>query len=83
MRDLPAVSLPNGCSSLPLPLLPRLERFRRIYLWLDDDKPGHDGCEKIAQKLGKQRCLVVRADPSSKVSGVSVSVSDVCVCECV
>jgi len=34
---LPAVSLPNGARSLPVQVLPLLERFRRIYLWMDDD----------------------------------------------
>ena len=35
-----AISLPNGCRSLPVELLPQLERFERIYLWMDDDTPG-------------------------------------------
>jgi hypothetical protein len=38
--DLPAISLPNGCNSLPTDLIPLLERFTRIYLWLDNDKSG-------------------------------------------
>jgi hypothetical protein len=38
--DLPAISLPNGCNSLPADLIPLLERFTRIYLWLDNDKSG-------------------------------------------
>ena len=37
---LPAVSLPNGASSLPIDVLPLLERFDRIYLWMDNDAPG-------------------------------------------
>jgi len=32
-----AVSLPNGASSLPLEICEKLERFKRIYLWMDDD----------------------------------------------
>lgn len=38
--DLPAISLPNGCNSLPSDLIPLLERFTRIYLWMDNDKSG-------------------------------------------
>ena len=55
-----AVSLPNGCRSLPLEVLPMLERFDRLYLWMDDDAPGRDGCERIAAKLGQGRCHIVR-----------------------
>lgn len=47
----PAVSLPNGASSLPLGILPLLERFEKIYLWMDNDEPGQAGVEKFAQKL--------------------------------
>ena len=57
-----AVSLPNGCRSLPPELLPWLERFERIYLWLDDDVPGREGAERMAGKLGRGRCYVVRGD---------------------
>jgi hypothetical protein len=35
-----AVSLPNGANSLPPELVKLLERFKTIYLWLDDDIPG-------------------------------------------
>ena len=38
--DIPAISLPNGCNSLPIELIPLLERFTKIYLWLDNDKSG-------------------------------------------
>jgi len=56
---LSAVSLPNGARSLPPALLTWLERFKRIYLWLDDDIPGHDGARQFAHKLGLQRCFLV------------------------
>ena len=38
--DLPVISLPNGCNSLPIELIPLLDRFEIIYLWLDNDKSG-------------------------------------------
>jgi len=35
-----AISLPNGASNLPNELLPSLENFKKIYLWLDEDEVG-------------------------------------------
>ncbi|KAI9919011.1 hypothetical protein PsorP6_011511 [Peronosclerospora sorghi] len=55
-----AVSLPNGCHSLPLSVLPLLERFKRIYLWMDNDASGQSNVEKFAAKLGRMRCYIVR-----------------------
>jgi twinkle protein len=60
---LPAISLPNGANSLPLELMPELERFKRIYLWMDDDTAGRAGAEKFAQKLGLGRVLIVTTNP--------------------
>jgi hypothetical protein len=57
---LPAVSLPNGCRSLPLQVLPMLEKFEKIILWMDQDGPGQEGAEKFAKKLGMQRCHIVQ-----------------------
>lgn len=48
---MPAISLPNGASSLPLGVLPLLERFDKLYLWMDHDGPGQAGVEKFVQKL--------------------------------
>ena len=56
----PAVSLPNGCRSLPVQVLPLLERFEKIYLWMDNDAPGQEGAEKFAKKLGLNRCVLVQ-----------------------
>jgi hypothetical protein len=47
-----AVSLPNGCRSLPLEVLPLLERFERLYLWMDDDGPG-EGSECCDGGIGE------------------------------
>jgi hypothetical protein len=63
----PAVSLPNGCNSLPAELLPLLQGFHKIYLWLDADDSGKAGCVKIARKLGPERCVVVRPPADMKV----------------
>ena len=37
-----------------------LERFERIYLWMDDDGPGREGAEQFAKKIGVERCWIVR-----------------------
>ena len=55
----PAISLPNGCRSLPLQVLPVLERFSKIYLWMDNDGPGREGAEQFAKKMGVNRCYIV------------------------
>jgi energy-coupling factor transporter ATP-binding protein EcfA2 len=52
---LPVISLPNGANSLPPALLPSLERFEKIVLWLDDDQAGHAAVESMTQKLGVGR----------------------------
>eukprot|EP01083_Nonionella_stella_P238747 836449_1 len=62
----PAVSLPNGCNSLPPEVLPCLERFERIILWMDDDVPGQEGAEKFAKKLGYNRCVIVRPSDADR-----------------
>lgn len=56
----PALSLPNGASSLPIALLPALERFKDIFLWMDEDVAGQDGATQFSRKLGIKRCRSVR-----------------------
>ncbi|CAI2382656.1 unnamed protein product [Moneuplotes crassus] len=58
---MPAVSLPNGAHSLPPVILPWLEKYEKIYLWLDNDEAGQSAVEKFSQKLGKGRTLIVKA----------------------
>jgi twinkle protein len=67
----PAISLPNGCRSLPVETLPMLEEFDRIYLWMDNDGPGQEGAELFSKKLGLERCYIVR--PSKQNIGIDPS----------
>ncbi|KAJ8524229.1 hypothetical protein ON010_g16889 [Phytophthora cinnamomi] len=67
---MPAVSLPNGCQSLPPSVLPLLERFKRIYLWMDNDASGQSNVEKFASKLGMTRCYIVRMPANASSSPV-------------
>jgi twinkle protein len=55
----PAVSLPNGASSLPIEIVEMLEPFRKIIFWMDNDVRGREGAEKFANKLGLGRCMFV------------------------
>ncbi|KAF1785135.1 P-loop containing nucleoside triphosphate hydrolase [Phytophthora cactorum] len=65
-----AVSLPNGCQSLPPSVLPLLERFKRIYLWMDNDASGQSNVEKFAAKLGMARCYIVRLPANAASSSI-------------
>lgn len=56
----PTISLPNGANSLHVSLLPALERFKTIYLWMDEDSVGQAGAQQFSRKLGLRRCLSVR-----------------------
>jgi hypothetical protein len=56
----PAVSLPNGCRSLPPEVLPLLENFAKIILWMDNDGPGQEGAEQFAKKIGLERTYIVK-----------------------
>lgn len=52
-------------------VLPLLERFEKIFLWMDDDQPGREGAEKFAQKLGIRRTFLVRPLPQVRRKGSS------------
>ena len=62
---MPAVSLPNGCRSLPPNVLPLLERFAKVYLWMDNDAAGQASVDKFAAKCGLTRCYIVRPPPAA------------------
>ncbi|CAO3661969.1 unnamed protein product [Umbelopsis ramanniana] len=56
---IPSVSLPTSVYQLPQTVLPLLERFSKVYLWLDDDVDGQLAAETFAHKLGESRCFIV------------------------
>lgn len=56
---IPAVSIPTSNYQLQESVLPLLERFSRIYLWLDDDVDGQLAAERFAHKIGDSKCLLV------------------------
>ncbi|XP_053306366.1 twinkle mtDNA helicase [Spea bombifrons] len=57
---LTTVSLPRGINCLPPVLLPYLEQFKRITLWLGDDLQAWEASKRFARKLNLKRCSLIR-----------------------
>nr|XP_056706269.1 twinkle mtDNA helicase [Euleptes europaea] len=57
---LPTLALPRGFSCLPPALLPYLEQFKRITLWLGEDLRAWEAAKLFARKLNPKRCSLVR-----------------------
>ncbi|CAG06554.1 unnamed protein product, partial [Tetraodon nigroviridis] len=57
---LPSVALPRGLSCLPPILLPYLEQFKRVTLWLGGDIRSWEASKIFSRKLGLRRCSLVR-----------------------
>ena len=64
VTGLPSISLPKGSSQLPVQILPLLEQFQKIYLWLESDDLVNVS-EKLAHKLGLGRTWICK--PSSNL----------------
>ena len=41
-------------------VLPMLEKFEKIYLWMDHDGPGQEGAKQFTKKIGRNRCRIVQ-----------------------
>ncbi|KAJ8416153.1 hypothetical protein AAFF_G00381750 [Aldrovandia affinis] len=57
---LPSLALPRGVSCLPPGLLPYLEQFKRVMLWLGGDMNSWEASKIFSRKLGLKRCSLVR-----------------------
>ncbi|XP_004080672.1 twinkle protein, mitochondrial [Oryzias latipes] len=57
---LPSVALPRGVSCLPPILLPYLEQFKRVTLWLGGDIRSWEASKIFSRKLAMKRCSLVR-----------------------
>lgn len=53
------VSLPRGINSLPPSLLPYLEQFKRITLWLGDNLHAWEASKHFSRKLAIKRCSLI------------------------
>ncbi|KAG0163936.1 hypothetical protein DFQ28_011018, partial [Apophysomyces sp. BC1034] len=56
---VPCVALPTTNYQLQESVLPLLERFSQIYVWLDDDVEGQLSAERFIKKFGEARCRIV------------------------
>lgn len=54
------VCLPDGVKTLSQYVLPSLERFKKLVLWLGSDNKAWDSTKHFCKKLGEKRCAVVR-----------------------
>ncbi|KAI8323289.1 hypothetical protein GQ54DRAFT_296849 [Martensiomyces pterosporus] len=72
---IPAVSLPRGPYQLPLDAMRALERFERVYVWLDDAHQGAEAAKLITRKLGVDRCLVVQTKRGNPHGPKSASIA--------
>ena len=52
---------PNGANNIPVEILPFLEQYKKIYLWMDADAAGVQNAPKIAEKLGIHRTYIVNS----------------------
>ncbi|XP_014813184.1 PREDICTED: twinkle protein, mitochondrial [Calidris pugnax] len=55
-----SLALPRGATCLPPALLPYLEQFKRITLWLGEDLRSWEAAKLFARKLSLKRCSLVR-----------------------
>jgi len=60
--DMPALSIPSGCSNLGWIEndYEALERFETIYLCFDNDEAGEKAANEVAKRLGITRCKRLR-----------------------
>lgn len=54
------VCLPNGVDNLSQYILPCLERYEKIILWLENDLKSWEAVRHFAKKLDEKRCFFVR-----------------------
>ncbi|XP_016344803.1 twinkle mtDNA helicase [Sinocyclocheilus anshuiensis] len=57
---LPSLALPRGVSCLPPILLPYLEQFKKVTLWLGGDMRSWEASKIFSRKLGLKRCSLIR-----------------------
>ncbi|CAH1972779.1 unnamed protein product [Acanthoscelides obtectus] len=54
------VCLPNGVNNLSQYVLPSLEKYKKLILWLGNDSKAWEAARDFARKLGEKRCLIIR-----------------------
>ncbi|CAH0553197.1 unnamed protein product [Brassicogethes aeneus] len=59
--------LPNGVNTLSQYVLPSLERFKKVILWLGNDIQSWDSSRKFSKKLGQKRCQFIRPSDTNNL----------------
>ncbi|XP_066459862.1 twinkle mtDNA helicase [Eleutherodactylus coqui] len=71
------ISLPRGITCFPPVLLPYLEQFKRITLWLGDDLRAWEASKLFSRKLSIKRCSLIRPGDKqpSPLKGLNLGLS--------
>ncbi|XP_014788375.1 twinkle mtDNA helicase isoform X2 [Octopus bimaculoides] len=70
ITQIPSLALPKRGMVLPVEILPLLERFKKVILWLGTDLCSWQNAKQFAKKLNEHRCFIIR--PSEAPSAVKV-----------
>ncbi|ELU13663.1 hypothetical protein CAPTEDRAFT_220406 [Capitella teleta] len=60
VTGVPALALPRGSAFLSQKVLPALEQFSSITLWLDSDVKSWEAAKILSKKLNESRCSLVK-----------------------
>nr|CAH7758152.1 unnamed protein product [Callosobruchus chinensis] len=67
------VCLPNGVNNLSQYVLPSLEKYKKLILWLGNESKAWEAARDFARKLGEKRCLIVRPTDAHKLPHLAES----------
>ncbi len=56
------VSVPGGAGTFMPEWIDQMEDMEKIYIWYDNDEPGIKGLEMVSERLGLDRCWVIKED---------------------
>ncbi|KAI8869739.1 P-loop containing nucleoside triphosphate hydrolase protein, partial [Ramicandelaber brevisporus] len=62
---LPTVSVSTVTPQLTPEIIPLLDQFSKINIWFSDDAVGQEYAHQVAQKLGVDRCHIIRSSSNS------------------
>ncbi|KAI7897003.1 mitochondrial helicase twinkle [Mucor mucedo] len=68
---IPSVAIPTSNYQLQESVLPLLQRFTRVYIWMDDDMDGQLASERFAHKIGDSKCLIVNTRLGDKMGPIN------------
>lgn len=71
VTKLPCLSLPFGASVLPYQLLNYLEKFERVYLWMDFDEIGQLNLNNFLKKIGEKKCYPIKEKTEEELKSLT------------